>query len=257
MDRSVRQSTAATLRTKLAQATPLLRAAAAGLWQPAGLSRRYPEYLRAMHGVIRASVPLMELAVRRCLDLGPCDPVAGPLREYLDRHIVEERDHDEWLLADFGTLGADTAQLLAGQPSQAVARLVGPQYYWIEHHHPVALLGYIAVMEGNAPAARLGDWIVATTGVPDGAVRTVRAHAELDGGHTDAVYDLLESLPLTSLQANVIAVSGLYTVDALIGLFGHIVRVSRQPHASAWRNHPDEQRSCPLPRCDADKGDRA
>ena len=29
-------------------------------------------------------------------------------------------------------------------PSPAVAALVGSQYYWLLHHHPVALLGFVA-----------------------------------------------------------------------------------------------------------------
>lgn len=227
MDRAASQSTVVALRAKFAQAIPALRAAAAEVWQLPGLGVRYPEYLRTMHGVIRASVPLMELAARRCADLGRDDPVAGPLRRYLGEHIAEERDHDQWLLADLAALGCDPRTPVAEQPSPVVARLVGAQYYWVEHYHPVALLGYIAVMEDNAPALGLGEWIVRTAGIPRAAVRTVREHAELDGGHTDTVLDLLGALPLTQSQASAVAVSGLYTAEALMGLFAHVVRAAR------------------------------
>jgi hypothetical protein len=223
------ESIAGALRTKFGLAAPALRAAAAELWQLPGLGQRYPEYLRTMHGVIRASVPLMELAARRCADLGTRDPVAGPLRGYLEEHIAEEVGHDGWLLADLAALGADPTQPLREQPSPIVARLVGAQYYWIEHHHPVALLGYIAVMEGNAPAVWFADWIVSTTGVPEAAIRTLREHADLDPGHADAVFDLLDALAVTAAQATAVAVSGLYTMDALMALFAHIVRVSDSP----------------------------
>jgi hypothetical protein len=222
------RSTGAAVRTKFAQAAPALRGAAADVWRLPGLKRRYPEYLRAMHGVIRASVPLMEFAARRCAELAGTDPVAGLLRPYLIRHSAEERGHDDWLLADLAALGCDPGRLLAEQPSPAVARLVGPQYYWIDHHHPVALLGYIAVMEGNAPAVSLGGWIVSRTGAPASAVRTIREHAELDSGHTDAVFELLDRLPLSSAQATAIATSGLYTVDALIALFADIVQAAHR-----------------------------
>lgn len=217
MDHSPGRSTA--LRTKLALATPALRTMSATLWQEAGLRERYPEYLRAMHGVIRASVPLMELAARHCVRLGRRDPVAGPLREYLKRHIVEEREHDEWLLADLAALGRDPVAVRAAQPPPAVARLVGPQYYWIEHYHPVTLLGYIAVLEGNAPHTALADRIVAATGLPEAAVRTIRAHAELDAGHSAEVVHLLDRLPLTAAQSEAVAVSALCTVNALVDLF--------------------------------------
>jgi hypothetical protein len=211
------------LRTKLAQAFPTLRKAAGGLWSGSGLERRYPEYLRTMHGVIRASVPLMELAARRCAAHRADAPIAGPLHDYLEKHIVEERGHDDWLLADLASLGCDPVRVLATPPVPAVARLVGPQYYWIEHHHPVALLGYIAVLEGNAPATGLVDRIMADLRLPASAVRTVREHAALDGQHTDEVYALIDGLPLTPAQAYAVAVSGLSTVDALVGLFAHIV----------------------------------
>lgn len=229
-------STSAALRIKLAQAAPALQAATADLWQLPGLRDRYPEYLRTMHGVLRASVPLMERAVLRCADLGPLDPVAGPLRSYLEEHIAEETGHDDWLLADLAALGPNAAAAAAEQPPPIVARLVGAQYYWIEHHHPVALLGYLAVMEGNAPAPWLADRIVSGAGVPDAAVRTVREHADLDAGHTDAVFDLLDAVPLTAAQANSVAVSALHTADALVGLFTHIVRAA--PHRPGTRPEP-------------------
>ena len=210
------------LRVKLALTTPGLRTAAAGLWRPPGLDRRYPIYLRTMHAVIRASVPLMELAASHCVELGADDPVGPSLRRYLAEHIVEERGHDEWLLADLAALGDDPAGWLGRPVPSVVARLVGAHYYWVSHHHPVSLLGYIAVMEGNAPSATLADWIVARAGVPEAAVRTVREHAELDVAHSDAVIDLLDRLPLTADQAGAVATAALCTVDGLLTLYGHI-----------------------------------
>lgn len=224
MDQRTCLSHADILRTKFAQAAPALRAASAELWLAPGLGRRYPAYLRAMHGVVRTSVPLMELAARRCAELGPGDPVCAPLRRYLETHVAEEHGHDDWLSADLAVLGGDPAAALAEPPSPAVARLVGAQYYWIEHHHPVALLGYIAVLEGNAPTAALADWITSAGGLPDAAVRTVREHADLDAGHTEAVFELFDALPLTAAQLNAVAISGLHTAHALTALYAHLLR---------------------------------
>lgn len=224
-----RLSAADALRVKFALAEPALQAAAAQLWALPGLKRRYGAYLRVMHGVLRASVPLMVLAARRCAELGPRDAAAAPLRAYLEAHIARERGHDDWLLADLAALGFDPAEPLAVLPPPSVARLVGAQYYWVEHHHPVALLGYIAVMEGNAPPAQLVDRLVLGAGVPEAAVRTVREHAVLDADHASMVFDLLDGLPLTAAQTNAVAVSGLHTADALITLFAHVVRISGGP----------------------------
>lgn len=225
MDRTSGGSIAA-VRITLELTKPALQAASARLWQLPGLAQRYPAYLCAMHGVIRASVPLMELAARRCADRAAHDPVAGPLRQYLLRHIEQERGHDDWLLADLAALDRDLPRRVAAQPSPTIARLAGAQYYWIEHYHPVALMGYIAVLEGNAPTPGLGDWIVRTAGVPEGAVRTAREHAELDTRHAEAAFHLLEALPLTPAQTNAVTISGLHTVETLIRLFADVVRAS-------------------------------
>jgi hypothetical protein len=214
--------TGTALRVKLELTAPALRAAAADLWRRPRLDRRYPVYLRTMHAVIRASVPLMELAADRCAELGCDDPVGPSLRQYLTAHIAEERGHDEWLLADLAALGDDPAEWLPRPVPPVVARLVGAHYYWVRHHHPVSLLGYIAVMERNAPSAALADWIVARAGVPEAAVRTVREHAELDVAHGDAVIDLLDQLPLSTDDAAAVATAALCTVDGLLALYGHI-----------------------------------
>lgn len=205
----------------LAVVDPALRAASTALWS-APSPARYVAYLRAMHGVVRASVPLMELAARRCTELD--DPVCAPLRRYLLAHIEEERGHDDWLLADLAALGDDPAGLLAAVPGPEVARLVGAQYYWAEHHHPVALLGYIAVLEGNAPTAALAGWLGAHAGIPAAALRTVESHAVLDTAHTADLHELLRILPLTTAQTRAVAVSALHTATALLALFACLRR---------------------------------
>ncbi|MCX4744426.1 iron-containing redox enzyme family protein [Kitasatospora sp. NBC_01287] len=197
------------------------------LWRPAGLAARYGHYLRAMHEVLRASVPLMELAARRCAELGPRDPVAGPLGAYLTEHIDEERGHDDWLLADLAAAGLDPAPLLREQPPVLVARLVGPQYYWIEHFHPVALLGYITVLEGHAPAPWLAEQLAADTGLPQAAFQTVSHHAALDTGHCVDLERILDLLPLDPAQEAAVAVSALHTVDAATELFTRLARQGR------------------------------
>ncbi|MFF3499800.1 iron-containing redox enzyme family protein [Streptomyces sp. NPDC003247] len=216
-------SRSAALRVKLALTAPTLNAAAAALWEPSGgPSRhvsRYVAYLYAMHALIRASVPLMERAALRCGELPPGDPSAVPLARYLEQHIEEERGHDDWLLDDLAAAGADPAPARHGIGPPVVAGLAGAQYYWVEHHHPVALLGYIRVLEGNAPAPWLAGRLAARTGLPAAAFRTVREHAELDTGHLAAVDGLIDSLPLTRDQEEAVTVSALHTADGVARLF--------------------------------------
>lgn len=213
---------AATLRTTLSLAEPALRHAAALVWQPVGLVDRYPEYLRTMHAIVRASVPLMEAAAARCADERLPRTVADPLRGYLAEHIAEELDHDRWLLEDLAVIDARPVATDPAPPDVPVAHLVGAQYYWIHHHHPVSLLGYIAVLEGNAPSPLLADHLAAVTGLPAAAFRTLRHHAVVDVVHSDAVDALLDRLPLTSGEVSAVTVSALSTVAALADIFAHL-----------------------------------
>ncbi|MFC1440100.1 iron-containing redox enzyme family protein [Streptacidiphilus sp. N1-10] len=207
------------LRIKLDLAGPAMRAATTALWRPSGLRSRYVEYLYAMHALIRSSVPLLERAALRCAELPPGDGLALPLRRYFEQHAAEERGHDDWLLADLTAAGADPAAALSRLPDPVVAELAGAQYYWVEHHHPVTLLGYVLVLEGNAPAPWLADRLADRTGLPGQAFRTLRDHAELDTGHTAALDALLDALPLTPAQEAAVAVSALRTADGVARLF--------------------------------------
>lgn len=200
------------LRMKLELTAPMLRRALAGLWQPAGLTERYLAYLSVMHGVIRASVPMMAEAEASCRQR-PDDPLAAALAVYYAEHIVEELNHDDWLLADLAAAGQDPAAVAHGMPPVAVARLVGAQYYWLRHHHPIALLGYIAVMEGNAPPLWLSDKLRASTGLPAAAFRTLHHHAAADLEHRADFDAFLDRLPLGATHRRAIAISALATVD--------------------------------------------
>jgi hypothetical protein len=182
------------------------------------LPELYPEYLRTSHGIIRASVPVMQQARESALALED-DPVAAPLAEYLEHHVEEELDHDEWLLGDLELIGVDRADVLARAPSPGVAAVVGSQYYWVLHYHPVALLGYIAVLEGYPPSLELIYGMEQRTGYDRQAFRTLIAHSELDPGHSDELFELVDRLPLTREQTGVIGLSAISTVERLTGVF--------------------------------------
>jgi heme oxygenase-like protein len=200
------------LREKIEVLLPVLRAAGRRLIEHPRITVLYPEYLITMHGIIRASVPLMEAARARAERYGDDDPVSTQLADYLAQHIPEEQDHDEWLLSDLEQLGVQRSSVLARPPSPTVAALVGAQYYWIFHYHPVSLLGYIALLEGYPPVMEDVEELIARTGSAPAAFRTLAAHAELDPGHRDDLNATLDALPLTDDQAAVLALNALYTV---------------------------------------------
>lgn len=211
---SVSTGESARLRHKLELALPLFVATGRRLWEHPRIRDLYPEYLVATHGVIRASVPLMERALERARAAAKDDVAAAGLAAYLDHHLDEERGHDDWLLEDLEMLGRSREDVLARPPSASVAALVGAQYYWIEHYHPVALLGYIGLLEGYPPTIADVDALMARTGYEREAFRTLIRHAELDPLHRDDFDEALDRIVLTPEQSAVIGVSALYSVNA-------------------------------------------
>jgi hypothetical protein len=209
----------ARLRRKLEVLLPLLVESGRRLWEHPRIRELYPDYLVTMHGVIRASVPLMERALDRSRELADRDAAAAGLAAYLEHHVDEERGHDDWLLEDLAALGRSREEVLAVPPSSAIAALVGAQYYWIEHYHPVALLGYIGLLEGYPPTIADVAALMERTGYPREAFRTVIRHAELDPLHRDDFDEALDGLPLPPKQSTLVAVSGLYTVRAFTRVF--------------------------------------
>jgi hypothetical protein len=190
---------------------PALGTSAHTFWRHPRLAELYPEFLGVMHGLVRASVPLMEAALVRSRAMAATDRVSAALAAYFEHHIPEERGHDDWILGDLRVLGIDPAAMLQRPPSATVAEMVGAQYYWINHYHPVALLGYIAVVEGYPPSLDGIAEAVARTGYPPEAFRTLAKHARLDVRHRDDLNRFLDQLPLTPEHEAVLGVSALRT----------------------------------------------
>jgi hypothetical protein len=210
----VRTGQSAHLRRKLELVLPLLVDTGRRLWEHPRIRDLYPEYLVATHGVIRASVLLMERALERARATAAEDPAAAGLAAYLEHHVEEERGHDDWLLEDLAVLGRSREEVLGQVPSASVAALVGAQYYWIEHYHPVAVLGYIGLLEGYPPSIADVDALMARTGYEREAFRTLIRHSELDPLHAADFDEAVDRLPLTTEQAAVMGLSGLHSVTA-------------------------------------------
>jgi hypothetical protein len=187
---------------------PFARAYSALVEHPR-LAELWPEYLILQHQIIRATVPLTEAALARARELD--DPLAEPLAHYLEEHVDEELGHDETLLGDLELLGIDSTIVLARMPPPLVAGLVGSQYYWIHHYHPVSFLGYVALMEGYPPTPELIDELVQRSGHPRAAFRTYVEHAELDPGHRDHLDRTIDSLPLDASHEIALGISAIAT----------------------------------------------
>lgn len=219
-------TTSERLRGKLSLALPSFGDVAWRIWDSPNVASLYQEYLCTMHCIVRSSVPLMETAIARAHELEG-DPVAAGVAAYLESHVDEERGHDEWVLQDLEATGFDRNEPLRRIPPPAVAALVGSQYYWIRHHHPVALLGHIAVVEGYPPSVSLAQTLEQRTGFGPDAFRSLARHSMLDIHHRDEFLDALDALPLRREHEELVGVSALHTVRGLIEIFELILERQR------------------------------
>jgi hypothetical protein len=197
-----------------------LAAATCALLKKPGLQQLVVAQLVLLHQITRASVPLME-AARRVAESKEDDDVCRMLVPYLAQHIAEEQGHDQWILEDLESIGIDRVQVLSALPSAHVAGLVGAQYYWILHHHPVALLGYMLMLEANAPTMTMVDYIKACTGFPESLFRAHRVHAALDPDHQAGMYDLIDRLPLRASQERLVSASLMHTGECMADCLGN------------------------------------
>lgn len=139
------------------------------------------------------------------------DPLCSHLAGYYHKHTKEEFGHDEWLLADLEIIGVSRGDVETRKPIQAVSELVGSQYYWIHHWHPVCLLGYIAFSEGYPARRKDIDELIVRTGYPEAAFRTLAKHSYLDLGHRDDLDNVLDGLPMESRHEEWITLNAMYT----------------------------------------------
>jgi hypothetical protein len=219
------------LRSKMELTCGALFQALDRMWSHPRLADLFPQFLVLLHQIMRASVPLMEAARERSVALASQgDPLAPGLVSYFSMHIPEERNHDVWALEDLETLGMAASEVLAEVPSPTVASLVGAQYYWLFHHHPAALLGYIAVLEGYPPRGSRIAELQKRTGLPHGAFRTYRKHADLDPYHKAALDRAVDALPLTMHDEGLIGLSASFTAamlaDCIDELSDHLLDVT-------------------------------
>ena len=214
-----RERRGAAVWMKIVLAQKLLNTAAQRFWCGESVARRLPSFLLELYSMVRCSVPLMTAAFERASELAADDPLAAIAAAYLERHIREERHHDEWLLDDMAFAGLDRAEVQGRAPSANVARLIGAQYCWMRHAHPAALFGYLAVIEGNPPLPRHLAEIQSVSGYPPEVFRCLHQHAADDIEHLTELRATIMELPLSESNAALISMSALATLEGLVDIF--------------------------------------
>jgi hypothetical protein len=194
-------------------------AVAAELSQCRDVRALYPRWLRQLHGVVRADVPLLDTAEREATRRGSAgDVLAAELVAHYEARSVDHLHHDEWVLADYAALGLDPHQLLIAVPSTTVATTVGAIYYWVLHFHPVALLGYLAATDATPPAVELIDEWRRRGGYPSSAFHTLRHQAVAHGDRSDEMRDLVDQLALADAHFEVVGRAAVHTARSRVAL---------------------------------------
>jgi hypothetical protein len=222
------------LRLKVQLVMPELAGATSQLVDHPRVDQLYVDYLVACHGILRATIPLLTTAQREASVRD--DEASRELAGYLAKHIEEEGGEDEWLLQDLEVLGVERSQVLAHLPSPNVARLVGSQYYWVLHAHPVSVLGYLAALEREPPSREFIEDLIARTGHDAAAFRTLIAHAERDPDHRDELDELLDRLQLTSDQWRLVSLSAMSSVHGLACVLDELVHAPGMDSQRPTRN---------------------
>ena len=222
------------LWSKIRMAEGRLNSASNLFWNHPDLNLLLPHFLIQLHRVMQGGISLMQTAKTRASAL-PGDPVAAQTAAYLQTHIEEEKGHDQWLLDDIASLGIPPKEVLQTTPLPAVVSLLGAQYFWALHIHPVTLFGYLIVLEGYPPLAEQLQEIRLRTGLPATAFRCLKSHADDDPDHIAALNRTLDEMPLTPEQTKFLALSAFHTIDAVASVFeelleAHAPRQLNQQH---------------------------
>lgn len=218
------------LRRKIALVSARHVAVSRALWSHRAFGHLYPDLLAVVHAVTLASVPLMQ-AAREALRGHAQDPLTSSLDGYFRRHIPEEVGHDQWVLDDLKTL-RDEPHHSGWASSASVATLVGAQYYWLRHLHPLTLLGYIAVIEGEPIDIALVEDVGRQHGLPRDSLRAYVRHGHLDVAHSADLDLLLDTLDVTRCQEGWIAQSAFHTVAWLTTILEELLERHRDSPAT-------------------------
>jgi hypothetical protein len=168
---------------------------------------------------MRGGLAIMRLALQRSQILAHTDVVATVAAEYLVRHIEEENDHVQWLLEDLRVCGISADEVHSRITSTFVAALLGAQAFWIMQEHPVAVFGYLAVVEGDPPSHDHLNLIRIQTGYSEKAFRCLREHADADLVHKAELHSVIDGMSLGPKHHQLLALSAFETIAGLSRFF--------------------------------------
>lgn len=206
------------LRAKLTLAGTPLRRRLAAFWESPGFPARYPALLRELFVISRGGIPLMETArdeARRREG-----PAAEVVAAYLARHVEEERGHCEWVLDDLEALGLDRGEEARRPLTFRAAALLGSGYTWTFEAHPAAILGFLAVFEGDPMTVPFLEQVADRHGLPRAAFGFYLDHARIDPRHSAEIFGAIDEVvaaePALEAPISLCALHALQLTDELL-----------------------------------------
>jgi hypothetical protein len=135
----------------------------------------YAQMLVVLEQVMRSTEPLLTLA--------------APHHPYFKHHLEGERGHHAWVVEDLRELDLDWFS----QPLYPeIAQMVGMQFYHVVVGRPIALMGYLAALEGY-PSTDVQ--IAMLKELYPNASQTMAKHAAIDTDHRAELVEELDKLP--------------------------------------------------------------
>lgn len=206
------------LKAKLDLAGGELRSRLAAFWSHPRFPDLYPRLLRELFVVSRGGIPLME-AVRD--EAGRREGEAARIMAgYLARHVEEERGHCEWVLDDLAALGFDRKAESERALSFHASSLLGCAYAWSFEAHPAAILGFLAVFEGDPMTVPFLESVLARQGLPKEAFGFYLDHARIDPRHSAEIFAAIDQVvacdPGLEAPISLCALHALHLTDGIL-----------------------------------------
>ncbi len=133
------------------------------------------------------------------------------LRTAIGEYIEEEMGHQEWVLNDIATCGADKEAVRHSQNSEVAAShetevMVAYAYDTINRVNPVGFFGMVLVLEGTstAVATQAGETLMKSLNLPKKAFSYLLSHGDLDISHVAFYEGLMNKVSNANDQAAVI-----------------------------------------------------
>jgi len=143
------------------------------------------------------------------------------LRTAIAEYIEEETGHQEWILNDIKSCGADAEAVRNGKPNAATELMLAYAYDSIARGNPVGFFGMILVLEGTSIqlASTAAEAIQQSLQLPAEAFSYLSSHGALDIEHMHFFASLMNRVSDTNDQQAVI-----HMANMMYQLYGDIFR---------------------------------